>query len=49
MKRKSDLLREVERLLFWEHLIHRCADVELMYLCWKNRQTAKELARRGVL
>lgn len=49
MKRKSDLLREVERQLFWEHLNQRFADMELAYLRWKNRETAKQLERMGVL
>lgn len=49
MKRKSDLLREVERQLFWEHLNQRFADMELTHLRWKNRQTAKNLERKGAL
>lgn len=49
MYRKSDLLREVERRLLWEYLCERCADMELTYLCWKNRRTAKKLEKRGAL
>lgn len=48
-KRKSDLLREVERKLLWEDLCQHFRDMELAYLCWKNRQTAKTLEKRGML
>ncbi|MGZ8171841.1 MULTISPECIES: hypothetical protein [Methylobacter] len=46
---KSELLREVERVLFWERLRQWCLDQKLAYQLTKNRAAAKKLEQLGML
>ncbi len=46
---KSELLREVERVLFWERLRQCWLDRKLAYQQAKNRAAAKKLERLGML
>ena len=47
--KKCDLLRSVERSLRWQDVIEKMLALKLAYAQRKNRQTAKQLERRGVL
>lgn len=47
--KKSELLKEVERGLFWESLRQRLSDRHVAYLIWKRRMNAKKLERMGML
>lgn len=46
---KSELLREVERVLFWERLRQWWLDQKLDCQLAKNRTDAKKLERLGML
>ncbi|MDP1664101.1 MAG: hypothetical protein Q8L79_03165 [Methylobacter sp.] len=46
---KSELLREIERVLFWERLRQWCLDQKLAYQQARNRASAKKLERLGML
>ncbi len=48
-RRKCDLLREVERDLLWLSCKEYFARLAWERVCRRNRQTAKELERRGAL
>ena len=47
--KKCDLLRSVERSLRWQDLMERMLAIKLAHAQRKNRQTAKQLERRGAL
>jgi hypothetical protein len=49
MKKKSELLKEVERGLFWESLRQWLLDRKLAYQQARNRANAKKLERLGML
>ncbi len=46
---KSELLQEVERVLFWERLRQWWLDQKLACQLAKNRAAAKKLERLGML
>lgn len=46
---KSELLREVERVLFWERLRQWRLDRKLAWQLAKKRAAAKKLERLGML
>ncbi|UOA07807.1 hypothetical protein [Methylobacter sp. S3L5C] len=49
MSRKCDLLKEINRNLFWDRINEALAALALAQVIRRNRRTAKELERRGVL
>jgi membrane protein required for beta-lactamase induction len=48
-RRKCELLREAERDLFWFNCRAYFAKLAWARVCRRNRKTAKELERRGML